>query len=435
MLASVASTETDTPLNDSLFYVMAPSPPIVPPQTNNYPDLQFENSPMFDMSITPEMREIPTLRFEPDHVTRSLSSLFETTNVASPNPATRPSSSGLTGDVLAKSKCLCNVLVYLVVIARLTSVDEDDLFSFDYFMAPSNTPSPLFSGIIEIDLLTSRASSLFPLVGRVANLCHRVRKVKSNSIAIISEAIELKEAIFLWSPSLFATIERPEDPTSEIQHALQIAEAYRYATLLYLHQAVPEIPSWTSAQLAKKVLVYLATVPLSSRLVFVQIYPLLAAGCEVHEKEDRQWVEERWQAMASCMWFGDIECCLEVTQEVWDRRDVAEAARTTTDKEDQQPGVAATILFSETSKRKSREELRMDDVLSYEDLMNGSSSKKQRTNFSGTISPPVERKIVHESVEEEINEVTVRDRLHWIGVMKDWDRELSFLFCRFAFLP
>lgn len=38
----------------------------------------------------------------------------------------------------------------------------------------------------------------------------------------------------------------------------QTAEAYRYATLLYLHQAVPEIPSMYCAQLADKVFKCLA---------------------------------------------------------------------------------------------------------------------------------------------------------------------------------
>jgi hypothetical protein len=266
------------------------------------------------------------------------------------------------------------------------------------------------------------ASTLFPLIGKVANLCHKVRKVPTNSIAIISQAMELKEAIVQWSPPHGATVERPEDPTSEVQHALQTAEAYRYATLLYLHQAVPEIPSWTSAQLAKKVLVYLATVPLSSRLVIVQIYPLLAAGCEAYEKEDRQWVEKRWQAMVSRMWIGNIDRCWEVMQEVWSRRDAAEAARTAAEKGKQRPGMTA-MVHSETSKRKFEEELKMEEGFSFEEMLSG---KRQRTSFSAQdgFDRPMERKRVHEPVEEEMDpELTVRGRLHWVSVMKDWEWE------------
>lgn len=333
----------------------------------------------------------------------------------------------LLGDDLARLKFLCNTWVYMDVIARLTSIDDDDSSDFDTVLAPLNTPFD--SNSTEIDPLMGCAASLFPLIGRVANLCRKVRKVKTNSIAIISQAMELKEAIVQWSPPPVLMIERPEDPTSEIQHALQTAEAYRFATLLYLHQAVPEIPSWTSAQLAKKVLVYLATVPLSSRLVIVQIYPLLAAGCEAYETEDRQWVEERWASMASRMWIGNIDRCWEVMQEVWSRRDAAEVARNAAEKGKMKPGISM-MVHSESSKRKFEEELAMEDMFSFSDMLNGTSSasKRQRNgrSLSGTFSPNsgLERKRVHEPVDEEMNfEVTVRGRMHWVGVMKDWEWE------------
>lgn len=330
----------------------------------------------------------------------------------------------LEGDDLARLRFLCNTWIYMDVIARLTSVDEDETSDFDHVLAPLMAPL-LSSSTHEVDPLMGCASSMFPLIGKVASLCRKVRKVESNSIAIISQAIELKEAIVQWSPPPFTSIERPEDTTSEVQHALQTAEAYRYATLLHLHQAVPEIPSWTSAQLAKKVLVYLATVPLSSRLVIVQIYPLLAAGCEAYELEDRHWVEERWQSMAARMWIGNIDRCWEVMQEVWARRDEMEAAKTAAELGKQRP----FIVHSESSKRRFEEELAADDMLSFEEMLNGRVGKKQRTSFSGFAGQVKERKRVHEPVEEEMDkELTVRGRLHWVGVMKDWEWESKCLF-------
>ncbi len=316
----------------------------------------------------------------------------------------------LAGDDFSRLRFLCNTWVYMDVIARLTSFDEEEPNDVDQVISlVNNSPNNT-----EIDPLMGCASALFPLVGRVANLCRKVGKLDSNSIAIISQAIELKEAIVQWSPPDIAHIYRPEDPTSEAQHALQTAEAYRYATLLYLHQAVPEIPSWTSAQLAKKVLVYLATVPLSSRLVIVQIYPLLAAGCEA-VGEDRQWVEQRWQSMAKRMWIGNIDRCWEVIQEVWRRRDAAEAARVAK-KEKSRPAVAHLA----NSKRKFQE-MGMD---SFEEMVN---PKRQRMSVSG--SPPApERKRVHEPVEEDMErDLTVRGKLHWVGVMKEWEWESKFI--------
>lgn len=272
----------------------------------------------------------------------------------------------LSGDDLARLRFLCNTWVYMDVIARLTSVDDDETNDLDHVI-PLNMPS--FSNNAEVDPLMGCASTLFPLIGRAANLCQKVRRMETNPPGIVSQAIHLKEAIEQWCPPRVATLERPEDPTSEILHALQTAEAYRYATLLYLHQAVPEIPSWTSAQLAKKVLVYLATVPLSSRLVIVQIYPLLAAGCEAYEMEDRQWVEERWHSMASRMWIGSIDRCWEVVEEVWSRRDAAETAK------------------NQKQKQRRREELTTEEM---------------------DMDP----------------EYTVRGSMHWVRVMKDWEWEL-----------
>ncbi|KAF4624786.1 hypothetical protein G7Y89_g13383 [Cudoniella acicularis] len=329
----------------------------------------------------------------------------------------------LSGDDLARLRFLCNTWVYMDVIARLTSVDDDESNDFDHIV-PLNMPS--FPNNNEVDPLMGCASTLFPLIGRAANLCRKVRKVETNSIQIISQAIELKEAIEQWSPPPGGAFERPEDPTSEIQHALQTAEAYRYATLLYLHQAVPEIPSLTSAQLAKKVLVYLATVPLSSRLVIVQIYPLLAAGCEAYDSEDRKWVEERWQSMASRMWIGNIDRCWEVMQEVWSRRDAAEAEKA--EKVNQRRPGASGMMHSESSKRKFEEELAMDDMFSFSDMLNssvlgGNPPKKQRNSATENFAGHPKRR--QEPITEELDpEVTVRGRMHWVGVMKDWEWEI-----------
>ncbi|KZF20790.1 hypothetical protein L228DRAFT_284721 [Xylona heveae TC161] len=220
------------------------------------------------------------------------------------------------GSDLPGIQFLCNAWVYLDVIALLTSLDGDDVNDFEEVIAPFAT---LPNTAMELDPLMGCATTLFPLIGHAANLIRRVRNSASNSIQIVSQAMELKSKIEAWQPpTLF---EPPEDPTSEISHSLQTAEAYRWATLLYLHQAVPEIPSLTSAELSRKVLVFLATVPLTSRTLVVQIYPLMAAGCEVVAQEDRQWVRDRWSAMARRMLIGNIDRGWEVMEEVWLRRD------------------------------------------------------------------------------------------------------------------
>ena len=328
----------------------------------------------------------------------------------------------LSGQDLVRLKFLCNTWVYMDVIARLTSIDDDESTDFDAVLCPSSGPLALNN---EVDPLMGCASTLFPLIGRVANLVRRVRKSSSNSIAIISHANDLKIALEGWKAPAF--FEPPEDPTSEIQHSLQTAEAYRWATLLYLHQAVPEIPSLPAAQLAKKVLVYLATVPLASRAIIVQIYPLLAAGCEAIGPEDRAWIEDRWAAMASRMWIGNIDRCWEVIKEVWDRRDSDDA-----DKYRQQFRRVTTRLPSgftppvETMKRKfSGQEQFNFPFMDWSDAFGGSKRRATQRDM-GTLAPTrinISRRQSNEMMEKLEFEKTVRGRQHWAGVMKDWGWE------------
>lgn len=224
-----------------------------------------------------------------------------------------------------RMKFLCNSYIYMDVIARLTSLEESELADstsiFDAFASPPGT-------VAEIDPLMGAARTLFPLIGHVASIIARVRKSDSNSFTLVSDALEMRKMVEHWQPPPSLSFATPEDPTSEVLHSLQTAEAYRWATLLYLHQSVPEIPSESAAILANRVLKYLATVPLSSRAIILQIYPLLAASCEIVAEAERTWIRNRWLAMMARMSIGNVDKCFEVVKEVWARRDAFEAART-----------------------------------------------------------------------------------------------------------
>lgn len=326
---------------------------------------------------------------------------------------------GFLGEDVARLRFLYNTWMYMDVIARLTSLHEtgDDEIAF----WPLSTPD---DGVHEIDPLLGCAASLFPLIGQVANLIQRVRKSKSNSIAIISEAIELKTLIEKWEPPQY--FEPPEDPTSDVQHSFQTAEAYRWATLLYLHQAVPEIPSESASELAKRVLILLATVPLSSRATIVQIYPLLAASCEADTQEDRNWILDRWAAMQTRLRIGNIDRCLEVIREVWARRDTFEAEK----QQRQRRCVvrSGSYVAPVDTMRKSSLGALMDngqDPNGYYGLAESwRRAAADKTNMLTPVSRDDSRRIMAASSRQNIElEKTVRGRLHWIGVMKDWEWE------------
>jgi hypothetical protein len=223
------------------------------------------------------------------------------------------------------------------------------------------------------DSLMGYATTLFPLIGEVADLCSRVQATPANSASTISQAVVLQNKIQNWTPGvgLFSDIQDDPHNIQQTLHILPTAEAHRYATLLYLHQAVPEIYSLSSKQLAKITLNYLAAVSAHSNAVFVHVYPLLVAGCEADEEEDRQWVRERWQLMAAPMWIGNVDSCWEITQVVWSRRDAANVYKNA------------------------------------KPAAHGDQHRLLDTQDTG------------KSIEEMDPELTVRGRLHWAGVVKD----------------
>jgi hypothetical protein len=378
-----------------------------------------------------------------------------------------------------KWRFLCNTYVYMDVIARLTNLEETPEGLIDDIIMTMNQP---MGDQLDIDPLLGCAVTLFSIIGRVTGLIQKVRTTERNGLAIISQAEELREQLERWVPPAAAMFERPEDTTCEVRHCLQTAEAYRFATLLYLHQAVPEIPSMSCETLARKVLNNLASVPFSSRTTIIQIFPLLAAGCEVTLSDDQEWVTQRWANMMLRLNIGNVESCWDVTRTIWNRRAEyeAEKAERTMRRFNSRAGSDNDNDFSPPSlanKGRSRTGGDMfgsdDAFLDFGDTNNhndndpsssrsGSDSRnsrpgsaKRRVTFDdmpamsrGPAPPPApplplphqmqmgggarrtrpEEELVVDLLEPEY---TVRGRLHWLGVMAEWDWEGE---SRFLFL-
>lgn len=182
-----------------------------------------------------------------------------------------------------------------------------------------------------VDPLLGCAQSLFLVMGKVANLIskikrHRPETKKTNSLATITAASSLKQQLTDWKPDISLSMndqlmDESISSTWDISSCIATAEAYRYATLLLLHQAVPEIHSLTSRQLAEKIFVLMASIPLSSNLFIVHIFPLLVSSCEAEEGDERDWCAARWTLLSKKMWIGNIDRALEVVREVWRRKD------------------------------------------------------------------------------------------------------------------
>ncbi|KAI5371168.1 putative zn(2)-C6 fungal-type DNA-binding domain, fungal transcription factor [Septoria linicola] len=347
------------------------------------------------------------------------------------------------GEDLARLKFLCNAWVYMDVIARVTAVDANDSTDFTNALWPPNETPDVAIGHDEpgfginfgmgidarLDPLMGCAGTLFPLIGHVANLVRKVCRSQRNPIGIISQARDLMESLEQWEPPAY--IERPEDPLTDVRHALQTAEAYRYATMLHLHQSVPELPTPLSdEQYAQRVLQYLATVPLNSRMLLVHIYPLMIAGCQAVESEDRDWIRQRWGVMNAQMRIGIIDKCVALTEEVWRRRDSYEA------RPPEKRRLVATADLQSVRNRGSPLTLHASDIGNTEPGRTGMVFSL--ADFDGTRSPPatsdgaasrIDRRPPRDrNPEMALGKIdmayTVRGHISWVGVMWDWAWEV-----------
>jgi hypothetical protein len=330
--------------------------------------------------------------------------------------------SPVQGEEFKRLKFLCNTWIYMDVLSRLTSTDEDESNDFDIVSDAIYMNGQMDT---QLDPLMGCASTLFPIIGRVANLVRKVRRTESNTPSIISLAAELKKQLEGWVPPAF--IENPEDETTSSHDSIRTAHAYQYATLLYLHQAVPEIPSLPSHVLAKKAMCELATVLPTSRSVIVHIYPLMAAGCEAVEQEDREWVQSRWEMLSQRMKLGIIDKSLEVTKEVWNRRDAYTAEAMNDHVRNDSMSSAVPSLkrgFSSFS-----DDTEADGLFCWLD----GGSKRRALNSPSLYDSPQPMRVHSErfenrrrsgsGMEELPHEYTVRGRLNWLGVMQDWKWE------------
>ncbi|KIW14609.1 hypothetical protein PV08_07393 [Exophiala spinifera] len=348
----------------------------------------------------------------------------------------------LSGGDLSRLSFLANTCLYMDVIARLTCEISKTTNDIDFMIACRSLSSHIPSRQ-QIDPLMGCAITLFPMIGRLDELVGKVRKrcANRNSPAIISQAVELRTDIEQWTPS----IELEGSGASELTHpilsdAIQTAEAYRWAALLLLRQAVPELP-WRHScwELASKTLIFIATVPLRSPTTIVQHFPLIAAGCEATDEDDRDWVRERWELMSKKMITGIVDRCKDITMEVWRRRDDFEELNdfvtrktTTTGRRSSSSttpppplpasGVNVSVVDFDTSSSSAaaEQQVQRPNETDLQHQRPGAQSPAAASDFPDTAAF---KKGVDPVTRAGFMNYTVKGDLHWLGVMKDWNLE------------
>lgn len=329
----------------------------------------------------------------------------------------------LEGEELDRLSFLARTWMYKDVTTRLANSYDGDSLDLEFMTTCIHLdPLPLEQ---QLDPLMGCAITLFPLLGRLADMikCVRRRTEKHNSPFMISKGTELRVAIEGWTPSYDP--DRSGGLTSHTSDIIQTAEAYRWAALLLLRQAIPELP-WVQSfwEMAEKVSIYLATTPVTSRTMVVQTFPLMAIAGEAFEEEDRNWVRQRWDAMSKRMPLPSLDRCKRVTEEVWRRRDAFEA------KCGACPSCGAFRLSSPgTSPSMDTMAATVGPVASSNHLEGGnrrcrcSATTKITAAGSGFPDSLAFKKGIDNITRAGNLHYTVRGDLHWLGVMKDWKWE------------
>jgi hypothetical protein len=320
-----------------------------------------------------------------------------------------------SADEIARVDFLANTWTYMDTIARFTSAEVCKPYTGD---SPPDSDIFIFGQQDQniLDPLMGYSTTFFPIMKRVANLINKVkaREASRNSPAIISQAIELCRAIEQWT--LPVDLEAIDDPSQLMTDAIQTAEAYRWSTLMILYQAVPELPNLTSyGELAQKILVYLATIPLGSTTIIMHTFPLIIAGCDAVEEEDRQFVRERWQIMSQRTVTGTVDRCLKITEEIWKRREEYLLAR----------GLSFTANGRQITTTVNESTTLSKDIASFInfDMSPGSTTQNNERLGRKANDFPISaafKKGVDILTRSGCTDYTVRGRLHWLGVMKEW---------------
>ncbi|KIW03327.1 uncharacterized protein PV09_05539 [Verruconis gallopava] len=319
-------------------------------------------------------------------------------------------------------KFLANTWIYIDVTTRLTASEPIDSIDTELIEA---------CGLLEdgsqrnkLDPLMGCASDLFPLLGRAADIVRQIWKDgwKRNSPPTIAQAAEVMRAVEKWTARINLT--SSDDPAYIVQDAEQTAEAYRWAIFLLLRSAIPSLPGYmTYQQLAQKILIYLATIPISSGTVIVHMFPLLIAGCEVSAPEERAWVIERWEQMSKIMISGIAERCLELTLEAWRRKDGATESRHYNSDSLRIPGDPSEPLTAHANPD-------VDDL--FDELVDAPNKVDEVDNATDPASPndyaavslvpstPVVHRPSSGKVADSWNSNALRSRLSWLAVMHDW---------------
>ena len=141
----------------------------------------------------------------------------------------------------------------------------------------------------------------------------------------------------------------------------------------------------------------------------------MIAGNDAVEQEDREFVRDRWKAMSQRLVTGIVQRALEITEEVWKRRDEYWQAHD------------LSRIFEDSGQVECASPTRNTNLGSGAGSPN-SGGHPATTNHSRQPSRGINMFPISAAFKKGVDTITrsgcidytVRGKLHWLGVMKDW---------------
>lgn len=313
---------------------------------------------------------------------------------------------------------LMHAVLYLDVMSRFgfSNILHPGHESFTEFLNLASLTQP--EPEQHIESLVGFAPTLFSLLSRLADLVAQVRRGsgKRSSLDQISKATDLRAAFERWTPDV--DVDRWSDGRALLTNTIQTTEAYRWAALLLVRQAVPEIP-WAQSQadVAHMSLSYLATIQSESSTTVAHTFPLLVAGVEAVDQDNKNWIRAKWRYMSETANMAHSARFLEITEEVWQRREDFEQRK---GYDSRVQGGSASTQGDTVNQRLPSLNTTDSSGRSHHHLNPSQNLHSTSTNFPDSLAF---KKGIDPLTRSGLTEYTVRGSLHFLTVMNDWKWE------------
>ncbi|KAG7695448.1 hypothetical protein KL915_002838 [Ogataea haglerorum] len=208
---------------------------------------------------------------------------------------------------------------YMRVISRTTLLNPGLCFRSAY-------QPRLVSDGYAIDHILGMSQELFAILDSLMDVIELVKNVPEHAYPqnLIEKVLGLQAALVRWEPPKNGMeLWTPEEVTDHEA----TAQSYRYATLILLQNAFPQVKRYLAPrELSLKVREELSTLRLSGGAsVVIHVFPLFIAACEAFTTAEKDWFRTKTAAVFDAIASNNIKVLSSVMAEVWRRKSLLRA--------------------------------------------------------------------------------------------------------------